>query len=191
MRTFVKMAHRSDRREDKPRNLVNSRFRPDVWLLARDFHFGQERKGSIPANLLHTKAGDTSVGLTHRLRRQAHDQLWYTTFRGPTVLVFGRICGWTVAHRPSIGPRCSPASRLPSLRSAAAPALTPAALRGLGSCGRWANGGSGQPGQVNRVTLGKPKVFHNNKVLAFNFVARFSRVQTTNRFFAEEVTVLT
>jgi hypothetical protein len=87
MRTLVQMAHRSDRREDKPATPWNSRFRPDIWLLARGFHFGQESKGYILANQLHTQAGDTDVGLTHPIQRRAHDQLWNTTFiRGPTFL---------------------------------------------------------------------------------------------------------
>jgi hypothetical protein len=80
------MAHRSDRREDKPKNLWDSRARPDKWLLARGFHFGQEGKGPILAIPLHSQAGDTSAGLTHRHRRRAPHQSWFSIrIRGPTL----------------------------------------------------------------------------------------------------------
>ena len=70
MSAFVQMANRSDRREDKPKNLWASRARPGKWLLARGFHFGQEGKGTIPAIPLHSQAGDTSAGLTHRCQER-------------------------------------------------------------------------------------------------------------------------
>lgn len=80
MKTIVQMAHRSDRREDMPKNLWSLRLRPGIWLLARGFHFGQEKKGSLEVNLLHKQAGDTSIGLTHRLGRRTYCQLWNTNF---------------------------------------------------------------------------------------------------------------
>lgn len=82
MRTIVQMANRSDRREDTPRTPLDTKVRPDEWHLARVFHFGQERKGSRSANLLHSQAGDTDVGLTHRLQRRAHHQLWFSVIGG-------------------------------------------------------------------------------------------------------------
>ena len=61
MRTIVQMAHRSDRREGKPKNLGGIKARLNDWLLARGFHFGQEGKGSFAPNPLHSQAGDTSA----------------------------------------------------------------------------------------------------------------------------------
>jgi len=60
------MANRSDRREVKPENLWANKARPDDWLLARGFHFGQEGKRPFAANPLHSQAGDTSARLTYR-----------------------------------------------------------------------------------------------------------------------------
>ena len=78
------MANRSDRREDKPTTAWAMKTRPDDWLPARGFHFGQEGNSSFPTSPLHLQAGDTNAGLTHRLRRRALDQLGTIFIRGPT-----------------------------------------------------------------------------------------------------------
>lgn len=158
MRTIVQMAHRSDRREGKPKNLVGIKARSNDWLLARGFHFGQEGKGPFAPNPLHSQAGDTSARLTYRCqRRRAHPKAWKKLrIRGPTLE--------TVCHRPFSEPRCSRVSRLPSLRSAAAPAWTRAALRGYCKYGRWANGGSGQSGFIRcGVTRAALPLEHSEK----------------------------
>ena len=159
MRTIVKMAHRSDRREGKPRNLWDTRVRLNDWLLARGFHFGQDGNGSFAPNPLHTQAGDTSARLTYRCqRRRSHREGWNKPrIRGPTLKTPRRrqSLGQTPSPiAPSRGPRCSHESRLPSLRSAATPAWTRAPLRGLSKYGRWANGGLRAPGSIHARVAG-------------------------------------
>ena len=87
MRTIVQMAHRSDRREGKPKNLGGIKARSNDWLLARGFHFGQEGKRPFAANPLHSQAGDTSARLTYRCqyRRELRKAGNKFTSGGPTL----------------------------------------------------------------------------------------------------------
>ena len=78
-------AHRSDRREGKPSAHWGIKARAHDWLLARDFHFGQEGSGAFAPTPLHTQAGDTTARLTYRCqRRRAHPEGWNKpSIRGP------------------------------------------------------------------------------------------------------------
>ena len=44
--------------------------RPDEWLLAREFHFGQEETASTRVTSLQSQAGDTDAGLTQTIDEQ-------------------------------------------------------------------------------------------------------------------------
>ena len=101
MRTIVQMAHRSDRREAKPSAHWGSKARAHDWLLARDFHFGQEDRSPLGPTPLHTQAGDTTARLTYRAHgRRAHREGWNQhRIRGPSLKTQAH--RWNLQHKPS------------------------------------------------------------------------------------------
>ena len=89
MRTHVQMAHRSDRREGKPSAHWGNKARAHDWLLARDFHFGQEGSGAFPPTPLLKQAGDTTARLTYRCHQRLDHREGWNKFciRRPTLTI--------------------------------------------------------------------------------------------------------